>query len=50
VHLGWISPEGTYLYPDVSLSLAKHMAEAVGDPLPFSGQAMNKRLLERGRR
>jgi hypothetical protein len=48
VHLGWISPEGTYLYPDVSLSLAKHMAEAVGDPLPFSGQAMNKRLLERG--
>jgi hypothetical protein len=50
VHLGWSTPEGTYLYPDVSLSLAKHMAEAVGDPLPFSGQAMNKRLLERGRR
>jgi hypothetical protein len=48
VHLGWSTPEGTYLYPDVSLSLAKHMAEAVGDPLPFSGQTMNKRLLERG--
>jgi hypothetical protein len=32
----------------VSLSLAKHMAETVGDPLPFSGQTMNKRLLERG--
>jgi hypothetical protein len=48
VHLGWIFPDGIYLYPDVSLSLAKHMAEQVGDPLPFSGQTMNKRLLERG--
>jgi hypothetical protein len=48
VHLGWISPEGTYLYPDVSLNLAKQMADAVGDPLPFSGQTMNKRLYERG--
>jgi hypothetical protein len=48
VHLGWISPEGTYLYPDVSLNLAKQMADAVGDPLPFSGQTMNKRLHERG--
>jgi hypothetical protein len=42
VHLGWTLPDGTYLYPDVSLSLAKHMAEASGDPLPFSGQAMNQ--------
>ena len=48
VHLGWTLPDGTYFYPDVSLSLAKHMAEAVGDPLPFSGQAMNQLLLERG--
>jgi Domain of unknown function (DUF927) len=47
-HLGWKSPDGLYLYPDVSLSHAKHMADAVGDPLPFSGQTMNKRLHERG--
>jgi hypothetical protein len=47
-HLGWTFSDGTYLYADVSLSLAKHMAEAVGDPLPFSGQAMNQLLLERG--
>jgi hypothetical protein len=47
-HLGWTFSDGTYLYPDVSLSLAKHMAAAVGDPLPFSGQAMNQLLLERG--
>ena len=47
VHLGWTLPDGTYLYPDVTLTLAKHMAEAVGDPLPFSGQAMNQLLLER---
>jgi hypothetical protein len=47
-HLGWTSPEGTFLYPDVSLCLAKRMAESVGDPLPFSGQTMNKRLYERG--
>jgi hypothetical protein len=47
-HLGWTSPEGMFLYPDVSLSLAKRMAESVGDPLPFSGQTMNKRLYERG--
>lgn len=46
-HLGWTSPEGTFLYPDVSLSLAKRMAESVGDPLPFSGQTMNKCLYER---
>ena len=37
-----------FLYPDVSLSLAKRMADAVGDPLPFSRQTMNKRLHERG--
>ena len=48
VHLGWESPDGLYLYPDVSLSHAKHMADAVGDSLPFSGQTMNKRLYERG--
>lgn len=48
VHLGWTLAHGTYLYPAVSLSLAKRMAEAVGDPLPFSGQTMNQRLLERG--
>ena len=48
VHLGWTSLEGTFLLPDASLRLAKHMAAAVGEPLPFSGQAMNKRLLERG--
>jgi hypothetical protein len=48
VHLGWVTSQGRYLYPDVSLSLAKQMADAVGDPLPFSGQAMNKRLYERG--
>jgi hypothetical protein len=48
VHLGWIFADGTYLYPAVSLNLAKDLAQAVGDPLPFSGQAMNRRLLERG--
>ena len=48
VHLGWTFPDGIYLYPDVSLGLAKHMAQEVGDPLPFSGQAMNKRLHQRG--
>jgi hypothetical protein len=48
VHLGWLFADGTYLYPAVSLNLAKDMAQAVGDPLPFSGQAMNRRLLERG--
>ena len=48
VHLGWVAPDGHYLYPDVSLGLAKHMADAVGDPLPFSRQTMNKRLYERG--
>jgi hypothetical protein len=48
VHLGWTFSDGTYLYPDISLSLAKHMAEAVGDPLPISAQTMNQRLRERG--
>jgi hypothetical protein len=48
VHLGWTSPEGAFLYPAVSLDLAKHMAAAVGEPLTISGQAMNKRLLGRG--
>jgi hypothetical protein len=48
VHLGWTLSDGIYLFPDVSLSLAKRMAEAVADPLPFSGQTMNKHLLERG--
>jgi hypothetical protein len=48
VHLGWTTPEGTFLYPDVSLSLARRIAESVGEPLPFSGQTMNKSLYERG--
>jgi Domain of unknown function (DUF927) len=48
VHLGWPSPEGTFLYPNVALDLAKHRAAAVGDPLTISGQAMNQRLRDRG--
>ena len=48
VHLGWTSPEGAFLYPAVSLDLAKHMAATVGEPLTISGQAMNKQLLGRG--
>ena len=48
VHLGWTSPEGTFLYPNVALDLAKHRAAAVGEPLTISGQAMNQRLRDRG--
>jgi hypothetical protein len=48
VHLGWPSPEGTFLYPNVALDLAKHRAAAVGEPLTISGQAMNQRLRDRG--
>jgi hypothetical protein len=48
VHLGWTLPDGTYLYPGRSLSLAQNMAQAVGDPLPFSGREINQLLLDEG--
>jgi hypothetical protein len=47
-HLGFVRPDGLYLYPEAALSLAKDIAETLGDPLPFSGQTMNRRLLDRG--
>jgi hypothetical protein len=47
-HLGFLRPDGLYLYPEAALSLAKDIAETLGDPLPFSGQTMNRRLLDRG--
>jgi hypothetical protein len=48
VHLGWTFPEGTFLYPDKSLKLAKDMADAVGEPLTPSRQEMSQRLDDGG--
>jgi hypothetical protein len=47
--VGWISPDGQSLYlePDVSLSVARKMANDTGENLAISRTELHKRLFER---
>jgi hypothetical protein len=46
--IGWVLPDGIYLYAEPAVDAAKELAQQTGDPLPISAQAINRRLYDRG--